>query len=313
MRNTLLIAAASAALVACGSETAAPSAESDAPAAEATPAPEQSAASEPSADEASSLAAVLAAQPDETKARYQYRNPEETLTFFGVEPGMTVVDVLPGGGWYGKILLPYLGADGALVGADYSVEMWPLFGGRFSSEEALNAKKVWVETWTADAEGWRSDGDASVNAFQFGAVPEEMKGTADVVMMIRAFHHLNRFEEEGGFRTAALAETFNVLKPGGTLAIVQHRAPEGNDDKWAEGDNGYVKQSTVIAAVEAAGFELVEASEINANPNDQPTTDDVVWRLPPSLAGSKDDEERRAAMQAIGESDRMTLKFRKPS
>ena len=140
-----------------------------------------------------------------------------------------------------------------------------------------------------------------------------MAGKADMVLFVRSYHHLNRFEEEGGFRTAALEDTMKVLKPGGIVGVVQHRGPEGNSDEWAEGDSGYMKQSQVIASFEAAGFELVGESEVNANPADRPTNEDIVWRLPPSLATSRDDEEMRAKMQEIGESDRMTLKFRKPS
>ncbi|MEQ8751494.1 MAG: hypothetical protein RIC52_17140, partial [Amphiplicatus sp.] len=140
-----------------------------------------------------------------------------------------------------------------------------------------------------------------------------MKETVDAVLMVRALHHFNRLEEQGGYMTAALKDTMDVLKPGGIVGVVQHRAPEGNADAWATGDNGYLKQDQVIAAFEAAGFELVDTSEINANPNDQPTEEEFVWRLPPALATSADNAELKAQMEAIGESDRMTLKFRKPS
>ena len=259
-----------------------------------------------------SLEDILAAQPDETKARYQYRNPQATLEFVGVEPGMRVVEVLPGGGWYSKILLPYLGEDGMLVGVDYPVEMWKLFGG-FATEEFLENRKSWVQTWTAQAQEWRSEGDAAVAAGVVGATPEEAYGTVDVILAIRAMHHFSRFEDQGGYMTLAIEEFNKALKPGGIVGIVQHRAPEGNDDAWANGDNGYLKQSAVIAAFEAAGFELVETSEINANPKDQPTNEDIVWRLPPSLGTSREDEALKAQMMEIGESDRMTLKFRKPA
>ena len=105
---------------------------------------------------ADALASVLAAQPEATQARYGARHPQETLTFFGIEPGMTVVEALPGGGWYSRILLGYLGPDGQLVGADYAQPMFPLFG--FFSDEAIEKKKTWVETWTADASGWVDGG-----------------------------------------------------------------------------------------------------------------------------------------------------------
>ena len=257
------------------------------------------------------LTAVLDAQPDDVKARYQYRNPVETLEFFGVKPGMTVVDTLPGDVWYAGILADYLGEDGKVIGADYSIDMWPLFGS-FATPEFIEGKKTWTETWVADKDAQREAGDASFAAFQFGALPDEMKGTADAALMIRASHNVHRFEGEGGFMTQALADMKAVLKPGGHLGVIQHRAPEGNADEWADGSNGYLKQSRVIAAFEAAGFELVEASEINANAADQPTEEDFVWRLPPRLAGSDDNPERREAMTAIGESDRMTLLFKKP-
>ena len=104
-----------------------------------------------------------------------------------------------------------------------------------------------------------------------------------------------------------------MLKPGGIVGVEQHRAPEGQSDASTKGDRGYVKQSAVIAAFQKAGFELVEQSEINANPKDQPSESDIVWRLPPTLATSKDNPEQKAQMESIGETDRMTLKFRKPS
>ncbi len=309
IRNCLTAFASIAALAACGGaeESASTSSAPETIVAEAQEAVD--AVEAPSAEQL--LDAALAAQDDEAKARYDARRPKETLQFFGIEPGMTVVDTLPGGGWYTKILLPYLGEEGTVVGADYAIDMWKLFGG-FANEEFLTAKETWVETWTADAEAWRGEGDASLAAFQFGALPDDMKGTADAVLLIRAMHHFNRFEDEGGFLTSGLADMFAVLKPGGIVGVVQHRAPEGNSDEWAVGNAGYVKQSQQIAAFEAAGFELVATSEINANSKDTPNEDEVVWRLPPSLGTSGDDEELRAQMIEIGESDRMTLKFRKP-
>ncbi len=256
------------------------------------------------------LAAVLAAQPQSVQARYEWRHPQETLEFFGIEPGMTVVEALPGGGWYSKILLPYLGAEGQLIGADYSLDMYPLFG--FFSDEILQSKKTWVADWTAEAEGWRGGDGAAVSAFVFGALPDDMKGTADAVLFIRALHNLNRFEPQGGFLTTALKNAYDVLKPGGVVGVVQHQAAEDKSDDWANGARGYLKKSTVIAFMQAAGFELVAESAINENPRDQPGEKDVVWRLPPTLSIEDGNEETADAMRAIGESNRMTLLFRKP-
>ena len=256
------------------------------------------------------LAAVLAEQPEDVQVRYVYRHPAETIKFFGITPGMTVVEALPGGGWYTKILLPYIGQDGSLVGADYSRDMYPLFG--FFGEDFLKEKETWVTDFTADAKGWSGDDGASVTAFVFGSMPEEMKGTADAVLFIRALHNLARFEGEGGFLSAALKDAYDILKPGGTVGVVQHQARDGMSDEWAGGQNGYLKKSFVIEKMQNAGFEFVAGSDINMNGKDQPTEDDMVWRLPPSLATSKDHPEMKVEMEAIGESNRMTLKFRKP-
>ena len=261
------------------------------------------------------LVAILDAQPDEAKARYQYRHPRETLEFFGIEPGMTVAEIIPGGGWYSKILLPYVGDKGKLVGIDYSVDMWSKFGG-FANDEFLAAKATWAEDFVTGAveNNWHANTMGGVAAFPFGARDTSLDGTVDVVFAPRAMHHLNRFNtEDHNFMDEALADIHAVLKPGGIFAVVQHRAPEGHSDEWASGDNGYLKESAVIAWVEAAGFELVGDSDVNANAKDKPTEEDFVWRLPPSLSTSRGEgnEALRAEMQAIGETDRMTLKFAK--
>ncbi len=257
------------------------------------------------------LEAALVAQSDADKARYQYRHPKQTLEFFGVEPGMTVVDSLSGKIWYSGILAAYLGPDGKVIAADYSLPMWRRFGG-FADDEWLKKRENWAEVWVDGASEWTSEGAAEVGAMVYGSVSDELAGTADVVLLVRALHHFNRFEEAGGHFTEAFADIHKVLKSGGAVGVVQHRAPAGNSDKWAVGNNGYLKQDQIIAAFEEAGFEFVASSEINANPKDQPTEDEFVWRLPPTLGTSEEDEELKAEMSAIGESDRMTLLFRKP-
>ena len=253
--------------------------------------------------------AALAAQPEEVKARYSARHPAETLRFFGIKPGMTVVEALPGRGWYSKILKQVLGADGKLIGADYASDMYPKFN--FYDEATLEAKKTWVDTWTTEASAWNDGKGASVEAFQFGSMPTSMDGTADAVLLVRAFHNVVRFENDGGYMSAVLADIKRVLKPGGVVGIVQHMAPEGNSDKFADGSKGYLKRSFVLKTFKEAGFELVGESDINHNPADQPGEKDFVWRLPPTLFGVKD-EAMKAKNMAIGESNRMTLLYRKP-
>jgi predicted methyltransferase len=269
-------------------------------------------AAQPASADSDKLAAVLAAQPDEAKARYEYRHPQETIEFFGIEPGMTVVEGLPGGGWYSKILLPYLGSDGHLVGANYPLDLWPNFS--FATEEFMAEMSQWLEKWPADAEEWRGEDGASIDAFWFGAMPKEMAGTADVVFFVRMLHNTWRFQSEGkgDYLDMAINDAYDALKPGGVLGVVQHHARDDVSDEWANGSHGYMKKQFVIDRVVAAGFELVAESDINANDKDQPSGDDIVWRLPPSFATSRDNEELKAQYAAIGESNRMTLKFRKP-
>ncbi|GAB4200238.1 MAG: class I SAM-dependent methyltransferase [Wenzhouxiangellaceae bacterium] len=319
MKKTLIMAMALA-LMACNNEQATDSqtaADDSAAPAAAQPSTSTEMADEPAMDESAetespSLAAVLAAQSDEHKARYEHRHPQETLEFFGVEPGMTVLEGLPGGGWYSKILLPYLGPEGCLIGVDYSMEMWPLFGG-FATEEFIAGRAEWPQQWPLQAREWADGSDIHIEAHTFGTIPDDLSGMADVALMVRAFHNLSRFEEQGGYLTSALADLHRVLKPGGVLGVVQHRAPADSPAEWAAGQNGYLKQDALIAAIESAGFEFVEAREINANPKDQPTAEDIVWRLPPSLNGAEEGSEAYDQAVAIGESDRMTLKFRKPA
>lgn len=259
---------------------------------------------------AEKLEAVLAAQPEDAQARFDARNPGETLAFFGIEPGMTVMEALPGGGWYSKIIMPYLGSEGTIVGAHYPDEMWPvIFAG--ASEERIAGAIARTAAWPETAAEWGGEGGPSIASYQMTKAGEDVTGQVDAALFIRALHNLYRTEPTDGYFSATIAETFEVVKPGGIVGVVQHRAPEDLSDEWADGNAGYLKQSMVVAAFEAAGFVLEEASELNANALDTPTEDDFVWRLPPTRAGA-DTEEKRAVVDAIGESDRMTLKFRKP-
>ena len=256
------------------------------------------------------LAAILAAQPADVQARYKYRHPGPTLEFFGIEPGMTVVDILPGSGWYTKILLPYLGDDGVVIGADYSVDVWTGIG--YDSEEYLATRATWIADWTAAAATWGGEHSAGVAAFVLGSLPESMHGTADVVLFVRALHNMAYPTPDARHLAEAIQDSYDVLKPGGIVGIVQHHAREDMPDDWSNGEMGYLKKGFVIEMMETAGIELVGESDLNANSLDMPTDEDFVWRLPPSYIGSRDNPEQSAMVDAIGESNRMTLKFRKP-
>ena len=180
-----------------------------------------------------------------------------------------------------------------------------MFGDRWESRRA--GIESWPQTFPAKAASY-SDSSPETGAFTIGQAPAELIGTVDRILFIRSLHHLNRFDRS--ILDKAAAEAFALLKPDGIVGVVQHRAPELNDEEWANGSQGYLKQTRVIEAFKGAGFGLAAASEINANPKDIPTESDRVWRLPPSLRA---EGEAREANLAIGESDRMTLKFVKPN
>lgn len=249
------------------------------------------------------LAAVIAHERrDENRARDEWRHPLDTLSFIGIEADMTVVEVLPGnGGWYSQILAPFTAEQGRLIGVTYPDSLWAQMFSDWSEDnyERFGADIAQMARYMSVAGIERTD---PVIGYTIDDIPDVENGKADAVLFFRALHHLFRFDEP--LVDKALSEVYDVLAPGGVVGVVQHRAPESADASFANGNNGYLKQSDVIAAFEQAGFVLEETSEINANPNDP--ADGFVWRLPPSTTDNP-------ATQAIGESDRMTLRFRKPS
>jgi predicted methyltransferase len=250
------------------------------------------------------LAAVLADPRREADmARDSFRNPAATLEFFEVEPGHTVVEALPGGGWYTRILAPYLAGEGQYMAINYSMAVYEDLFAEMNDETRARLEG-WEDTFGARVEEF--GGEAS-GLFRFGEVPMEARGQADRVLYIRALHNMART----GRLDVAAQDAFTLLKPGGILGVVQHRAPADEADERADGNRGYLREADVVAAMEAAGFELVEAAEINANPNDTADHEIGVWALPPTNAGDSEEQDV-PPLQSVGESDRMTLKFRKP-
>lgn len=260
---------------------------------------------------AASLDSVLSAQPSDVRARYTARHPKETLEFFGIKPGMTVIEAFPGGGWYTNILSPYLGPKGQIIGADYAFDMYPKFN--FYDAEYLEAKRYWPRDWTQKTISRHGHDGARIGAFQFGSMTADVAGRADAAIFVRALHNLHRYEDDGAYLSTALGEVYRALKPGGIVGVVQHMAPETGSDEWTKGNHGYLKKSVVIAFMKKAGFELVKESDINVNPKDQPQEGEMVWRLPPTYATSADNPALREKLTSIGETTRMTLLFRKPS
>ena len=249
-----------------------------------------------SAAHSAALAAAVAA-PTRTAtniARDRYRHPIETLAFFGVEPDDTVVEIWPGGGWYTEVLAPYLASGGGTL---YAVAPdWGMSG--ITKLKAANPA-LYGSIRTADFPAF----DA-----QATRVPA---GSADVVLTFRNVHNWRmgyRRDDKQDYSAEAFRQIYAMLKPGGVLGIADHRLPESASAE-RERTSGYIKTSTVVALAEAAGFRLAGSSEINANPLDTTEWEDGVWTLPPTLALKDKDRERYLA---IGESDRMTLKFVKP-
>ncbi len=281
------------ALAACGNDTSttpppvarAQTAPADQP---AQPVPPQSAADLFTGK----LDKVLAGEwrSDANKARDQYRHPKQTLEFFGLKSGDTVVEITPGGGWYAEVLAPLLQDDGKYIGAlvqdsdsDYA---------RNSNEKLRELMKNGAAQFSA----------AQLIDFDPKAPSLGAPDSADVVLTFRNVHNW-RDGAPGMFKAF-----FDVLKPGGTLGVVEHRAAADADPEKNK-DSGYLARDYVVKLATDAGFELVAESEINANPKDTKDYEKGVWTLPPSLALKDQDREKYLA---IGESDRMTLKFVKP-
>lgn len=222
------------------------------------------------------------------KSRDAARHPKETLEFFGLKPDMTVVEISPGGGWYAEILAPYLVGNGQYIAAATPVTVYA--GG----QKFLD----WLDAHPNIKE------KVTVNDLLPGEKPVAEDNSADMVLTFRNVHNWMK----AGKAQAAFESFFKALKPGGVLGVVEHRAGK-NQKADASAKSGYMSEKQVIALAEKAGFKLESKSEINANPKDTKNYPKGVWTLPPSFAeGEKD----RAKYEAIGESDRMTLKFIKP-
>jgi predicted methyltransferase len=262
-----------------------------------------------------SLAAPLAAQSadpaleqvladprrDADRVRDAFRHPDETLAFFDVRPGMTVVDFMPAGGWFTRVIVPYLGDGGTYIGLNPNV-------GESGGPGFFNGMRNSAANFPGQARSWVGAGGAAVVG---GNVGDEAlaahAGKADRFLIFREMHNIRRF----GWLHDTLVAARTLLKDDGLLGIEQHRAAPGQPMSYVLGDNGYQREADVIALLSAYGFELVARSEINANPADPANWERGVWSLPPSFNGAPEGSAERARRAEIGESDRMTLLFRK--
>lgn len=236
------------------------------------------------------------ARDPENLKRDVYRNPIETLTFFDVQPDMTVVEIWPGGGWYTEILAPYLKDQGQFYAAHFPQSE--------TRDFYVNSRKKFVERVATD------EAFSAIQVTEFAPSENSAIAPAGSVDRILTFRNLHNWYMGGGNQAleGAFATFYTALKPGGILGVVDHRLPEQRP-VTEQDSSGYMKASIAIAAAQAAGFVLVAESDINANPEDTADHPRGVWSLPPTLSLGEQD---RARYQAIGESDRFTLKFKKP-
>lgn len=247
------------------------------------------AAASDEAREAIEAAAAGEHRSADNKARDAYRHPVETLTFFGLEPDMTVVELWPGGGWYTEILAPVLKDEGKLYAASWDPTL---------DSEYVQTNLAKYKEKIADRDVY---GDVELTVLGRGKTDIAPAGSADLVVTFRNMHS---WGDE--FAAEVLAAAYEALKPGGVLGVVQHRAdPDSPPDP--DERTGYFSEARAIELAEAAGFELVASSDINANPKDTKDYESGVWALPPSLRDGADPKYLE-----IGESDRFTLKFAKP-
>jgi predicted methyltransferase len=241
------------------------------------------------------IAAVLDGvwRPNADKARDRYRHPLKTLGFFGIRPDMTVIEVTPGSGWYARILAPLLRDNGQYIAAVFAPDSGKQAQGDFEQLKQLFASDPTVF------------GKARIVQMNPEKPVLGPSGSADMVLTFRNAHNW----VQAGTATAMFKAFYDVLRPGGVLGLVDHRAAPGSSLASVKG-SGYLPPSYVIGLARAAGFKLQARSDINANPKDTHDHPKGVWTLPPTLTlGDKD----KAKYQAIGESDRMTLRFVKPA
>ncbi len=279
MKTSSFVLSCALAFAACAGQTPAP----------AEPVPSETPAGDTSSSvNHGSIDAALAGdhRSEANRARDVYRHPKETLAFFGVEPGKRVVELWPGRGWYTEILAPLLHDEGALVAVAPDNKYLVGFREVVAARPDVFGR---VELMVVNPPDSLSMGE---------------DGSADVVLTFRNVHNWLG----SGYADAVMQAAFKVLKPGGVLGVVEHRGKPGLSAEQIK-TSGYMPEDMVIALATKAGFVLDERSEINANPKDTTEYEKGVWTLPPALALGDQDRDKYLA---IGESDRMTLRFKKP-
>jgi predicted methyltransferase len=254
------------------------------------------------------LQTVLAGQwrTADAKSRDAWRHPAESLAFWGLRPGMSILEIQPGSGWWTDILAPYA----RMTGGHFAVTAADL-GNPDLSDTSRKGREELAAKFAASPEIY-----GKVELVNWGRVSAPLAPNQyDFILTARSVH--GWMDPDGGVVGRVFADFQRALKPGGILALEQHRADPGPQDPGA--DNGYVTEAFVIEQAERAGLKLVERSEINANPRDSKDHPFGVWTLPPTRTSvpygrglAPDPKFDHSKYDAIGESDRMTLKFKKP-
>ena len=244
-------------------------------------------------------AAVASPLRDKDKARDQYRRPAETLAFFQVAPDMKVGEYAPGGEWYSRLLGLYLGGKGKLVGLYFDPTSGPF---NEKSQEGIRAGAVKYPADVAAASGLPAE---RFSAVTLEKIPDAEKGTFDRILVMRMMHNLQRWN----IAVREIKAMRDLLKPDGMIGIEQHRAKPDAPFSYTDGSKGYLREADVIKFMEVNGFTFVGKSEANANRKDPANWPGGVWTLPPTMGGAKEEDKPR--LRAIGETDRMTLLFRK--
>lgn len=228
------------------------------------------------------------------QARDRFRHPQQTLEFFGINPTMTVVEIWPGKGWYTEILAPFTKQEGKFIAAGFP----------------LNSGPKWRQNMQAEYLNWLAttpDLYEDVKVIELGPPSFWTLGPDESVDAVLTFRNVHNWLK-GDYEDKMFDAFYRVLKPGGILGVTDHRAMPNTELKTMN-KSGYLNQDLVIILAQKAGFILEETAEINANPFDTKDHPKGVWTLPPTLRlGDKDQKH----YLAIGESDRMTLRFRKP-
>ena len=231
-------------------------------------------------------------------ARDKFRHPGETLAFFGVTSDMSVGEYAPGGGWYSRVLAPYLAENGKFFGLQFAPDPLPF------PDEAKERIRGFNTAFPDKVAKWTGMDASKFGGYTTDTIPDDLAGTVDFVFIPRMMHNLLRWN----VADSEIRAIYALLKDDGMVGIVQHRAKPDAPYSYTDGSKGYLREADVIAFMALNGFDLVKKSEVNANSKDTADYEKGVWTLPP-VRGA--DKENDAKYQAIGESDRMTLLFKK--